>query len=446
MSTIPSGIDADRGPPMALPLGHFLVGLLFLVVAGATGAASALGVAPGLSNLVFLHTLLVGWVCLTILGAMTQFVPVWSGRPLYSRRLASLQLWLVAGGLVGFASALATVRLDLLPAFGTVMLVGFWVFVYNVGRTLFAVESLDVTERHFALAVGYFAIAPAFGVLLAVDFTNPVVADLGLARQNVVASHVTLAVFGGVLTTVLGALYQLSTMFTQTERHGIDVHLARIEEVSYPLGVVALAGGRLLGLPSLARVGAVLTVLGLLSFAVVLVRRLVETQVPRTPMLSRYAVVAVSLALWGVATLPAWLHDPLSRSTVLGTSSTVTVLLFGVVGFVVLGTLYHVVPFIVWMERYSDRLGFERVPMIDDLYDARIARVDGIATFGGGVTVALTNLGDLPAMVETVGWTLLLVGFVSFAANVWLVVSRHGSLPVRRLLLGSPSDAVDVDS
>ncbi len=425
---------------MALPLGHFLVALVFLLVAAGTGVAAALDFAPGLADLIVVHGLLIGWISLTILGAMTQFVPVWSGRPLHSRRLASLQLWLVAGGLAGFLASLATADLVWLHAFGTVILVGFWTFIYNVGRTLLSAQSLDVTERHFALALGYFAIVPVLGVLLALDFTTPFIADLGLTRQNVVGSHATLAVFGGVMTTVLGALYQLSTMFTQTRLHGIDTYLARIEEVSYPVGVVALAGGRLFGQSSLARVGAVLIALGMLSFAIVLARRLVETQVPRTPMLSRYAIVAVSLALWAVATLPAWLRDPLSRASVLGSSWTTTVLLFGIVGFVVLGTLYHIVPFIIWMERYSDLLGFEPVPMVDDLYDARIARVDGITTFVGGITIALTSVVDLPVVIEAIGWSLLLVGFVLFAVNIWLVIHRHGPVPVHRLVLGSTSD------
>jgi len=52
-------------------------------------------------------------------------------------------------------------------------------------------------------------------------------------------------------------------------------------------------------------------------------------------------------------------------------------------GFVVVGSLYHVVPFIVWLDRYADRVGLERVPAIDDLYDARVATVDLAATLGG---------------------------------------------------------------
>ncbi|WP_373189847.1 hypothetical protein [Halolamina sp.] len=64
--------------------------------------------------------------------------------------------------------------------------------------------------------------------------------------------------FGAVLTTVFGALHQLVTMFTQTARHGVDHRLQRIEERWYPLGVLLLDAGQLLGASTIATVGGLL--------------------------------------------------------------------------------------------------------------------------------------------------------------------------------------------
>ncbi|TKX83915.1 hypothetical protein EXE43_21730, partial [Halorubrum sp. SS5] len=238
---------------MTVPLRHFLVGLAFLGAALLVGIGLLVNAVPGLGGLVHVHLLLVGWVCVTIMGAMTQFVPVWSGTTLHSRRLASAQLGLVAVGLVGFATALALGRLPWLAGFGTVMLAGFWAFVYNVGRTLATVEGLDVTERHFAVALACFVALTGLGVLLAADLGSGLLAGLGVSHAGVRGAHVTLAVFGAVLTTVYGALYQLATMFTQTELRGVDHRLRAVEEVGHPVGVAALAGGRLLGAAALAR-------------------------------------------------------------------------------------------------------------------------------------------------------------------------------------------------
>jgi len=450
MSVVPGEVETDRQPPMALPLGHFLVGLVLLVVGAFVGVLDAAGVAPGLAGLAHVHLFVAGWVCVTIMGAMTQFVPVWSNVGLYSRRLATAQLWLVTAGVGGMAAAFATGALPWVHALGGFAVLGFWTFVYGLGRTLLAARPWDVTERHFAFALACFAVVPALGFALAMDYAVPLFGALPVGRTDVVAAHVTLAVFGIVLTTVVGALYQLATMFTQTDLHGVDTALRRVEAVAYPAGVLALATGRLLGSAPLARVGAVLVVVALAGFAVVLARRLVETEVAYNPMLARYAVAAVALAAWTVAAGRAWLVDPLADAALLGPAP--HLLVFGVVGFVVTGTLYHVVPFVVWVHRYSDRLGFEPVPMVDDLYDDRLATADFSAALVGAAGLVAVELVELPSLVTATAGALATLGFVCFAANLSLVVSRHSPHSVRDILLtrpeakGSTGDTVETGS
>lgn len=62
---------------MTVSLRHFLVALVFLLAGVVIGTATAADVGPGWTTLAHVHLLLVGWVCLTIMGAMTQFIPVW---------------------------------------------------------------------------------------------------------------------------------------------------------------------------------------------------------------------------------------------------------------------------------------------------------------------------------------------------------------------------------
>lgn len=440
MSAIPADVDAGQQPPMTVPLRHFLVANLFLLLGVLAAIGTASGVRLGLLSLAHIHLLLVGWVCLTIMGAMTQFVPVWSGVELHSTRLAIAQLWLVVAGLLGFVVSLLTVSLSLLPVFGAVLLLGIWLFVYNIGRTLADVDGYDVTERHFAIALGFFLLTTLLGLLLAVDFAHPVLGSLPVTRPAVVQSHATVAVFGVVLTTVLGALYQLGTMFTQTELHGIDTSIRRLEAVGYPLGVLFLATGRLFAVALLARVGAGLILTAVLGFSLLLARRLWETQVDWTPMLSRYVVVAASLSLWAVLSAPDWLTDPLAPGALFGAQGASHLLFLGVIGFVVLGTLYHVVPFIVWVHRYSDRLGYEPVPMVDDLYDDRIAMADFACFLVGSGLLILADLFGLPTTLSAIGGGLVLLGAVLFVVNIANVVHEHSPQSLAMVLLGDRSE------
>ncbi|MFC7041881.1 hypothetical protein [Halonotius sp. GCM10025705] len=435
MSTLATDLDTDGGPPMRIPLRHFLVAIGFLCVGGVGGIATLTGTPTSLLPLATLHLVLAGWVCITIMGAMTQFIPVWSGVALYSKRLATLQLWLVGTGLLGFAAVLTLGELALTPLFGAVLLVGFWCFAYNIGRTLWRCESLDITELHFIFAVGTLVLVTSLGFLLAVDFTTPLFTMTGVSRIAVRATHATLAGFGVVLMTVIGALYQLATMFTQTQIHGLDSYLQRFEGVGYPVGIFALAGGRLFGVAWLATAGGLLISTTLVGVAVILTRRLVETKVPWTPMLSRYAVVASALAGWAVLAVPTWLTAPLAEAALFGAPRTGVLLGIGVVGFVICGTLYHIVPFIIWVDRYSDQLGYEPVPMIDDLYSDRLAAVDfGLLTTGTGAIVGGNYLGIGSILVAGSG--LLMAGVIVFAANILLVLHTHSPDPLSVTLFG----------
>ncbi|EMA59635.1 hypothetical protein [Halorubrum lipolyticum] len=437
MGAIPGNIETDQQPPMTVPLRHFVVGLVFLVAGVGVGVGLHLNVVPGLGRLAHVHLLLAGWICITIMGAMTQFVPVWSGATLHSRRLANVQLGLVVAGLSGFVAAFLLVETAWLIPFATLMLVGFWVFAYNIVRTLGTVEEYDVTERHFLGALGFVLLLTALGVLLAVDFTVPTFSRVGLSRSGVVGAHATLAVFGAVLTTVYGALYQLGTMFTQTELHGIDHRLRSVEEIAHPTGVVVLAVGRLAAHAPVARVGGLLILFAASAFCLVLARKLYEMRVERTPMHTRYIVAVGALALWIAVSVPAWISDPLTREHLLGAANAGHLLLLGAIGFVVVGTLYHIVPFVIWVNRYSDLLGLADVPMIDDLYDDRIAALDGALLGGGSALIVGANQLGVAGTPALLGGLLAGAGVAAFVSNMVLVLVRHSPHSIDRIVLGS---------
>jgi hypothetical protein len=437
MGAIPGNVETDQQPPMTVPLRHFVVGLGFLLGGVLVGLGLAVDAVPGLGTLAHVHLLLAGWICVTIMGAMTQFVPVWSGLTLHSRCLANLQLVFVGVGLVGFVAGLVLGSPTWLLPFGGLMLAGFWTFVYNVARTLAAAGSYDVTERHFLFALGSFAVLTVLGFLLAVGFTRALFVDTVVDRTGVVGAHVTVAVFGAVLTTVYGALYQLGTMFTQTELHGVDEYLQPVEAVGHPVGVVLLALGRLVDAVVVARVGAVLVLVAALAFGTILVRKLFEMQVDWTPMHTRYAVAAPALLGWALVTAPAWLRAPTAPAHRLGAPGATHLLVLGAVGFVVLGTLYHIVPFIIWVHRYSDLLGLEDVPMIDDLYDDQLAAADAALLVSGlGALVAAERL-RLPVLVQAIGGVLVSLGVLVFGTNMLLVVHEHSPHSVGHILFGA---------
>jgi len=415
---------------MTVPLRHFVVALGFLVVGVPVGL-----VAGRTGHLAQIHLLLAGFVCLTIMGAMTQFVPVWSGVELHSRRLAAGQLPLAAVGFAGLAGGFATGVPAVLPVAGILAVLGVLVFVYNLGRTLRAAQ-WDVTTVHFALALGFFVALAGAGLALALDRSVGLLPVAGVGRFDLVMAHATLAVFGVVLTTVAGALAQLAPMFTQAPDSRISDALQRAETGGYPVGVALLTTGRLLDVAVVARVGGLLVAAGLGAVAAILARRLGSARTEWTPMLTRYAAVAVALGLWTPLAGRAWLAAPLDYGLLFGGPAPGRLLLAGGIGFVVLGTLYHVVPFIVWVHRYSDRLGFEDVPMIDDLYDGRVAAADGVLFAVAAVLFVGHAAGIRPATTGPLAGLVAGAASLLFAGNILSVLVHHSPDSIRTIIAG----------
>ncbi|MFW6458404.1 MAG: hypothetical protein ACOCY6_03205 [Halodesulfurarchaeum sp.] len=429
-----SDLDVDHQPPLSLPFAHFLVGALLLLLGGGVASLGPLVLPIRASSVGTLHLLLAGWLGLTIMGAMIQFVPVWSGTKLHSERLSLASLWLVVLGVSSVVGVFFTSAHAWFPVPASILLVGFWLFGYTIVRSLPPVTELDITEAHFLLAIGSLLLATVFGWLLATSFAYRVLDPLPVSATGLLLAHLTLTVFGFVSLTIVGALYQLAPMFTQAAPSPIDTHLAHVEMIALPTGVFVLAFGRLFGLCAFARFGAVLLLAGLLAFALILLRRLLGANVEPGPMLRRYWLVGLSVVGYVALTLPRWLGDPLSYFLRFGSPQGTHLLFVGFFTLTVIGTFYHVVPFIVWFHEYSDRLGYEPVPMIDELYHAGMARVEfWLLSVGLGILWA-GELFGAPIWVIVVGGNVLGGGVILFAINMGLVVWNHRPETIREVV------------
>lgn len=125
-------------------LGFILAGLVYLVVGVTLGILFL--VLPDLRPLrtVHAHLNLVGFMTFFVFGVAYHILPRFRGRPLYSESLAWLQFWLANVGLLGLMVLMGIGAFGgfpglvaLMAAFGAVLAVSIYLFIYNMGRTLF---------------------------------------------------------------------------------------------------------------------------------------------------------------------------------------------------------------------------------------------------------------------------------------------------------------------
>lgn len=113
------------------------IGVLFTIFPGAIG-----GFLP-----VHAHINLLGWVSMMIFAVAYHVLPRFSGRPLYSERLADFHLILSNIGLIGLMIAWPLSKYAWTPAIQVLLTgsalfyaIASYLFVFNLGKTVFARE------------------------------------------------------------------------------------------------------------------------------------------------------------------------------------------------------------------------------------------------------------------------------------------------------------------
>jgi cbb3-type cytochrome oxidase subunit 1 len=97
---------------------------------------------PELIRLKFLHShlMLLGWVSMMIYGVGYHILPRFSGKPLKSRAVAEVQLWLANVGLVGMTLSYTAGHRIPAAVFGVMEAASILLFLYNMLATLLAKE------------------------------------------------------------------------------------------------------------------------------------------------------------------------------------------------------------------------------------------------------------------------------------------------------------------
>ena len=99
--------------------------------------------AAGIYRSIHAHLNVFGWLSMMVFGVGYHILPRFSGRPLHSKRLAWVHLYLSNLGLVGLALFWAiagyagggAMRLPL-AIFGAILAISIYIFVYNMWRTV----------------------------------------------------------------------------------------------------------------------------------------------------------------------------------------------------------------------------------------------------------------------------------------------------------------------
>lgn len=415
------GLSSRNAPALDIPARFMVLSILAFAVAIA-GSPWTLGLLQGgfgdFHLLALVHLLTLGFIGSMIFGASYQLVPVAVGAPLASVRAGRLSFWFHLAGLAFFLGGLMGSWLPGLAFGGTLLGVGFVLYIGVIATTVMRAPHKDVVAWHILAGVAASGVGMTLGVLLAFNKSNGM---LGSHLLEALGAHVTVMLAGWVGLTLTGVAYRLIGMFTLAEKHLIH-WLAWMELALVGGGTSLLALRFLLGLPALAgQIGAVAILAGFLAFALQM-RRLYRKRMRRTfDVHMPFALLAGGVAIVASASLVFGLLRHLSPAEPLW-MATGFLAIFGVAGTAIQGFFYKISTFLVWLKRYAPLAGRQAVPKLEDLYDKWLALVGfwfWAAGLVGGWLVLLADVSVLPMV-----GVLLIAGAGCFLINV-ISIARH---------------------
>ncbi len=374
-----------------IPLRFLYAGLVYFLLAALLGVLNVFGY---YFKPIHSHLMLAGFVSFTIVGSMYQLVPTVTGTELRLKSAAELSFYMLNAGLlllIASFSGLVPFRMS-----GAVYLIGALAFAAVILATL-----RDMKLKSVAV--------PFFGAAIAFYIAGIIYATLGMsgviAFKTAVHNHILTA--GWVGLTTFGGLYELFPMLALRK-----LRSQILAWITFFIATPSLA----IMLYGLQNSSQIFTTLGGAGFAVsflLLAANLIATLFSKsdTPapldISVKFFVPALLFGIAGVfaglASAEVFLHSHL--------------MLVGWITLTIIGAEYHIIPMITWMEKYSDKLGLEDVPMIGDLFNLKLGEVLLLLSVLGTVTLLIPQ-------TRAIGGIVLLATFLAFSWDMAMVQRR----------------------
>lgn len=441
----PAGIPAVVPPP-SVPLSFLAAAAAGLVAAGgALVWARAAAVAdPAAERVVAAaHFGLLATLSTGVLGALHQFTPVVTQRPLRSVRLARATFfaWLAAAWLL--PSGFAAQQEGVVEAGGVFAALAVGLLVANLSAPLAARgKGTTVTGLRFALA-GFVATA-CFGLVYVADRR----ANWFNLPGHTVLAHAVIGLFAWLGLTYVSVAEKLWPMFFLAHVPGRR-RSGQVAVWAVAGGVALLSPGLLVGAAWLAWPGAVMLAAGLGAHLASLLSHVGH----RRRKADLHLVFVVTSALWLLAgaglALAATVVMPRDHHAGVALAAAAVTAFAGWLLGALVGHAHKVVPFIMWSVlrgRGISATAAGRPLGFADLYDHRAAWAV-YALVNAGIAAVSAGFGGSAPVAIAVGGALLTAAGLAAAASLSVpptLLLRHARTPEVRAAEPHPPAAAPV--
>lgn len=416
------GLQTAMAPSLSLPYSYIVAAMAFFLILNVLlpfNAPVLLGSAGASKVLALVHLTSLGWVTMIIMGATFQLVPVALQVPIASEEMGRQQFVLYLLGVSILVSSL-WFHWPMGIGFAALLLLAAGaMYLLNMFLTLAKVSRWDYIAWHLACSFAYLALVGLAGVLMAINYLYPFFDKQAL---DPLRAHAAMALLGWVGMMIMGVAYKLIPMFTLAE----DLLQQRAIWAEFGLanaGVLLLAMSLLgWGSPWLGFSGffALLGGVGLFAWQIFHLyrhrrRRLFDINFPFTLASVAYLL---GLVLVGGSGLLGLIPGSERLWKALGYLA-----FLGWITLIIMGQLYKINTFLIWLSKYASKVGKEPVPRLEELYSRRLGMASYYAYNGGVLGAAAGIYFGQPALL-TAALSLASLAAMAFLYNMLNIFRR----------------------
>ena len=425
-------IRPQRSPEIGLPLRYLATGMGAWLLAAVAVPVLASHLTSGFDDpevFALTHLVVLGWVTMTLMGALFQLFPVALQATLAAPRLVRWNYFVYTGGVAGFVPSFYFNWTPGVAGFGSLAVLGILVFA-----AVLAVSYRTVRTRHpmglFVLCgLAWLLVTIGFGLTWALDWQFQWFA----ITPNMLAAHVHAGLAGWLGCTLIGVSYKLMELFALAHRR--SWRAAHILLVLWNGSLAALVLGLLLWPGSIeVRVASTALAGAVLLFAADLFQMWRGRRRRRVSVEQGHVAVSLASLLMAAGLgvlLSAGVDFPPRAFVAYGYAA-----IMGGFGFAIAGRYQKILPFLTWVHRYSRGPGPTPPPLLQDLVDERLGWISLLVLTAGYATTLGGLLAGSPVAV--------LGGGAVYAAGAVLGLGavRLTLLPARAARRSSPAAAL----
>ncbi len=424
-----TGLSTKNAPSPSVVLPHFAFGaLMFLASSMVMLLAAPKLVLPYHLNaemLALTHLMVLGFITMIIFGSLYQLIPVVMEVKLFSEMLARITFYLFGIGLlilvVSFWEATFGSNQNWLwfEVSGTLILLAFILFAINTLKSASQSDRMDMGNIFIITAIVYLILTVSLAILLIINFAKPFIP---VSIIDLLKMHINLGLLGWFLFLVIGVSSKLMPMFLII--HKLPDYLLKYTYYLLNAGIVLLVSIFYFYPHSWAIIVSTIPIfagIGLyLRFNYYAFKHRFRKNLDVGMKLSRAAFIILAfillLGLFAVIR-PGFAIAFQYRIDIAFVMS----IIFGFLSALILGQTYKTLPFIVWLQKYQAKVGKQKIPLPQELYSDRVAKIHSQTFLLAFVFLIAGELANQIWLIRSAA-ALFIITAVLYNYNVFKIV------------------------